>query len=97
MTFQVLYHPHISRDIKRISHEMHSRIETMLSTKLLIAPEIYGKPLSGSLGGYWKLRVGNYRIVFKIVKNEIWILAIVHRKSVYGDVIKRLLWSPIHS
>jgi len=29
------------------------------------------------------LRVGDYRVVFKIVKEEIWILAIIHRKDVY--------------
>ena len=29
--------------------------------------------------GYWKLRVGDYRVVFRIVKNEVWIFGIMHR------------------
>jgi len=29
------------------------------------------------------LRVGDYRVVFKIVGNEVWIFGIIHRKDVY--------------
>jgi len=32
--------------------------------------------------GYWELRVGDYRVVFKIVENEVWIFGIIHRKDV---------------
>lgn len=52
--------------------------------------EKYGKPLRGSLKGYWKLRVGDIRVVFRIVKNEVEILGIIHRKMVYEKIIKRL-------
>jgi mRNA interferase RelE/StbE len=69
-------------------------MEAAISSKLTVSPEIYGKPLSGSLGGYWKLRVGDYRIVYKVVKNEIWVLAVIHRSTVYKDVLKRLMWNP---
>jgi mRNA interferase RelE/StbE len=49
----------------------------------------YGEPLRKTLKGYWKLRVGDCRVVYKIVKNEIWILGITHRKKVYDEVDKR--------
>ncbi|MCB4755758.1 MAG: type II toxin-antitoxin system RelE/ParE family toxin [Elusimicrobia bacterium] len=94
VTFQLLYHPHVARDLKHISTAIKFRIESALTSKLAVAPEIFGKPLSGSLGGYWKLRVGDYRVVFKVVKNEIWILAVIHRSIVYRDALKRLLWNP---
>ena len=40
--------------------------------------------------GYWKLRVGDYRVVFKIVKNEVWIFGIMNRRDVYERIDKRL-------
>jgi len=40
---------------------------------------LFGK----TLRGYWKLRVGDYRVVFKIVDEEGWILGVIHRKKVY--------------
>jgi hypothetical protein len=32
----------------------------------LVAPQEYGTPLRKTLKGYWKLRVGDYRVVYKI-------------------------------
>ena len=43
-----------------------------------------------TLKGFWKLRVGDYRVVFKVVKNDVWILGIIHRRDVYGKVEKRV-------
>jgi mRNA interferase RelE/StbE len=53
-------------------------------------PEKYGKPLRGSLKGYWKLPVGDIRIIFKIVGHDVVILGIIHRKIVYQKIVKRL-------
>ncbi len=62
------------------------------SRKISPAKEI---PLSLShfmktLKGYWKLRVGDYRVIFKVVGNEVWIFAIINRKDVYSRIIKRI-------
>jgi len=57
---------------------------------LQTAPHDYGKPLRKSLKGYWKLRVGDYRVVFKVIESEVWILGIRHRKSVYMDIGARM-------
>lgn len=44
-----------------------------------------GKPLRGELKGYWSYRVGMYRIIYIIRRQEIIveILRIQHRKEVY--------------
>jgi mRNA interferase RelE/StbE len=52
-------------------------------------PGKYGHPLRKPLSGYWKLRVGDYRVVYKISRNEIWVLAILHRDKVYRFAAKR--------
>lgn len=53
--------------------------------KLKINSEL-GKPLTGTLSGLWSLRVGKYRVLYEIRKNEllIYVLGIGHRKKVYG-------------
>jgi mRNA interferase RelE/StbE len=48
-----------------------------------VAPEECGEPLRKTLKGYWKLRVGDYRVVFKVEGEEITILGIRHRRDVY--------------
>ncbi len=54
----------------------------------------YGVPLRGTLKGYWKLRVDDYRVVFKIAGQEVWVLTILHRREVYEAVAARLGWVP---
>ena len=65
-------------------------IKRAIEERLTKSPEIYGKPLQRTLKGYWKLRVGEYRVVFKPVGNEIRIFAIIHPKNVYKEIGKRL-------
>ena len=62
----------------------------MIDARLGTEPARFGTPLSGSLRGYWKLRVGEYRVVFKVAENDVWILAIVHRRDVYERAARRL-------
>jgi mRNA interferase RelE/StbE len=43
-------------------------------------------PLHKNLKGYWKLRVGDYRVAVRIMESEVEILGIGHRKSDYEDI-----------
>ena len=58
--------------------------------RLTTQPEIYGKPLQRTLKGYWKLRLGDYRVVFKVSDGNISIFGIIHRKEVYKLIKKRI-------
>lgn len=89
MAFQLLYHPEVRADIAKINEKLKTRIRKAIETRLAVAPQQYGEPLRKTLKGYWKMRVGDYRIVFKISGNEILILAILHRKTVYESISKR--------
>jgi mRNA interferase RelE/StbE len=89
--FEITYHPDVkSIDIPLLDVKIRTRIRNAIEIRLTTAPHLYGEPLRKTLLGYWKLRVGDYRVVFKIVDKEVWILGIVHRKKVYETIGKRL-------
>jgi mRNA interferase RelE/StbE len=74
----------IKNDIPKISDSYKDRIKQAIETKLMTEPNLYGKPLRKSLKGYFKLRVGNYRIIFRIENKKVKIFVIAHRRIVYG-------------
>jgi mRNA interferase RelE/StbE len=89
--YTLRYHPRVAdQDLPKISAETRKRIARLIDTRLRTSPERFGAPLRGSLRGYWKLRVGDYRVVFKIDPGKVWILAIVHRRDVYERAPRRL-------
>ena len=91
MPFELKYHPDVKEiDIPSLNARLKKRIRNAIKTRHTTAPHQYGEPLRKTLKGYWKLRVGDYRVVFKIKGNEIWILGIIHRKKVYEKIWKRL-------
>ena len=96
MAYTLLYHPEVLNDLKLINLDVQKRIVSAIEKRLQTAPEQYGKPLRKTLKGYWKLRVGDYRIVFKIAGQEIWIYGIINRRDVYGEIQRRLPWEPHH-
>jgi len=91
LTFEIRYHSDVKNvDLSLIDANIQKRIKMAIETRLMTAPHQYGEPLRKTLKGYWKLRVGDYRIVFKIVDHEIYILVIIHRKKVYEKIGKRI-------
>ena len=90
MTFALHYHPAVrDEDLLLIDRKTKERIQRAIEDRLRTAPHEYGEPMRKSLKGYWKLRVGDYRVVFKMIKSEVRILGIRHRKSVYPDISTR--------
>ena len=91
MLFTLRYHPAVrSDDLPLIDRKMRDRIRKAIEERIQTLPHEYGEPLRKTLKGYWKLRVGDYRVVFKIMKSEVWILGIRHRKEIYKDIDKRI-------
>ncbi len=90
MAYHLRYHPDVrSKDIPKLNRTMRERIRRAIESRLLTQPEQYSEPLRKTLKMYRKLRVGDYRVVLKIVEQEIIIYAICHRRDVYQRVQKR--------
>ena len=81
---KIKYYPKVKKeDIPRLSSNIAVRIENAIRNRLMVNPVKYGFYLRGSLKGYRKLRVGDWRIIYRIVDKEIRINAIGNRKDVY--------------
>ena len=48
--------------------------------------KILGKPMIGRLQGYYSLKVGRYRIIYKVEDDIVVIHGIGHRKDVYEKI-----------
>ena len=91
MSFVLRYHPDVKViDIPLLDAKLKARVKNAIETRLTTAPHLYGEPLRKTLRGYWKLRVGDYRVIYKIVNEEVWVLGIIHRKKVYEAIEKRI-------
>ncbi len=78
------YHPFVkNHDLPKIEPEFREKIKKFLESKFIKAPQIYGEPLRGTFKGFWKQRLGEYVITFKVNGREIVILAIKHRKDIF--------------
>lgn len=80
----------IQNDIPKLDSEYRKRIKAAIAEKLSIKPELFGIPLRHSLKGNWKLRVGDYRIIFTITGISVRILIIQHRSVVYKSLLVRI-------
>ncbi len=92
MSFKITYHPDVFKvDLPKINRNIQARIKKAIEDRLMTAPGSYGEPLSGSLHGLMKLRVGEYRIVFRLKEKDLLhIYIVMDRKDVYEDVYRRL-------
>ena len=77
-------------DLPLLDTEIERQIGLAIEKKLTTNPELYGEPLRGKLKGYWKLRVRDWRVVYKIGNKETFILGIRHRTRIYDILQKRI-------
>ena len=95
MIWQIQIHRLVlSEDFISISKPDKEVILKTIRKKLSLNPESYGKPLVGQFKGYWRLRIGDYRVIYRIVKNEVIVYVIkvgIRRNDrVYKELLKRL-------
>lgn len=75
----------IEEKLRKIPKTIRKRIREAIESRLMTAPLDYGKPLLKEWKGYRRLRVGDYRIIYRVIEEKImvFIIEIDHRKNVY--------------
>ena len=81
--YEVILENPAEKFLKKINAKEQERIIEKL--RLLKENPHLGIPLIGDLSGLWKLRIGDYRAIYKIEKEKLiaFVLKIGHRKNVY--------------
>ena len=88
--YEIYYHPLVfEKDIPRLGEAIRRKIQRAIELRLTTHPEKYGKPLQYTLKGLWSLRVGDWRVIYKIKGSEIWVLRIGHRREVYQQGVRK--------
>ncbi len=77
-------------DLTALSPFWQDEVLAAIGQKLCQRPEVFGKPLRWSLAGCRSLRVGDYRVVYRIEKKIVKIIGIIHRKTEYEGIEQRL-------
>ncbi len=74
----------VEKDLRKIDQVWRKKILNSVKTKLVKNPFV-GKRLVGDLSPYYRYRVGDYRVLYEIIDNELIIVVvkIKHRKNVY--------------
>lgn len=83
--FEVVYDIEAENNLLQINKLMRNRIKKAIEDRLMKAPNDYGKPLTKEWKDHRRLRVGDYRIIYKVIEDKVivFIVDIDHRKDIY--------------
>ncbi len=82
MTYRLEFKKSVARDLRRLDKAEADRILSKLADELpqraASCPELTGK-----FAGLRRFRIGEYRVIFSILGEAIWVMRIAHRREVY--------------
>lgn len=85
--YQVIFDKKAVKILKKLDKNVNAMIINWIAKNLdnCENPRSMGKALLGDKSGYWRYRIGNYRLVCEIRDKEILIIVIGvgHRKEIY--------------
>jgi mRNA interferase RelE/StbE len=87
LAWRIEFLPAAEKELAKLGRAEAKRILQTLKTRIapLDDPRKLGSALSGELGGLWRWRIGDYRVVARIEDDRITILVVrvAHRREVY--------------
>jgi mRNA interferase RelE/StbE len=82
LAYKILYKKSVQRDLKKLGKQESRRILDQLEAELSKKPDSY-PVLKGEFAGLRKFRVGDYRIIYSLMDENVVVLRIGHRREVY--------------
>ena len=89
MTWRIDFNKRAARELKKLKKTSPQTglriIRELEEISEMEDPRSRGKAMTGNYAGYWRYRVGDYRIICDIVDNQLLILALEvgHRREIY--------------
>jgi len=84
--WELRYAAKATEQLLRLDRSVGRRIRTYLVDVVATGdPRSRGHSLTGSLAGYWRYRVGDYRVIAQIEDDHLIVLAVAigHRSEIY--------------
>jgi mRNA interferase RelE/StbE len=79
---KIEYRASVDRDLRRLDRSTAVRIVDKIEREL-VSEDLRPVPLTGSYRGMYKLRVGDYRVIYELSDDRVIIAAIGHRSDIY--------------
>jgi mRNA interferase RelE/StbE len=87
LAWKIEFIPAAEKELAKLGRAEAKRIIETLKTRIAARddPRELGSALGGELGGLWRWRIGDYRVVARIEDDRITILVVrvAHRRQVY--------------
>lgn len=75
------------RQLRKLDRQVQERILDWLAERIegCKDPRHFGEPLKGDRAGFWRYRIGDYRIICDIQDRQVVVLVLTigHRKEIY--------------
>lgn len=84
MAYNITYKKSVGKDIGNLGKAEALRILDKIEKELSARADNYPL-LKGAFAGLRKLRVGDYRVIFAVLEQEVLILRIGHRRDIYKN------------
>jgi mRNA interferase RelE/StbE len=87
LAWRIEFTPESSRAIRKLGRPDQHRIVAYLEALLVDCenPRQRGKGLTAQFSGFWRYRIGDYRVICKLKDEELIVIVVAlgHRSSVY--------------
>ena len=82
--YKIVFDTKVIKDLKKIDKVWQDRIIEKIE-EILITRPYDGKRLVGNMSDFYRIRVGNYRVIYEIIDDTVTVevIKIAHRKEVY--------------
>jgi len=84
LAYNITYKKSVAKDLSRLGKPEARRILDKIEKELSTRADHY-LLLKGEFAGLRKLRVGDYRVIFAVLEQEVLILRIGHRRDIYKN------------
>ena len=87
MAYSVNYEPEAVNDLDQLTQTTRVRILKKIEWLNNNFDQISPLPLTGNLSGFYKLRIGDYRVIYEFDKENqiIYVNRIGHRREIYQE------------
>jgi mRNA interferase RelE/StbE len=85
MVWEIIFTKKAQKQINELDKTIQSRLKKAIMEKLMTHPAAYLEPLLGDFGGYYKFRVGDYRLICSKEDDKLVVVIIElgHRREIY--------------